>query len=156
MLSGEHIFCSDKNLKNLSSDLKSLLIERALFKIELKWYINTHKHGICWQYWCVYVDVFLNSLMCNHCVFLCENFSYTVHMFLYLCDIFHILESLWRTLDIGNVMQCNTLVLVHLDGGGRGSCTLGGDGKGVVNIQRINVWTERDNGFLLCIIPELV
>jgi hypothetical protein len=55
------------------------------------------------------VNVFLNSLMCNHCVFLCENFSCTVHMFLYLYDIFHMLQSFQLTLDQGNAIQCNKM-----------------------------------------------
>jgi hypothetical protein len=31
----------------------------------------------------------------------------TVYVFLYLYDLFHILQSLWLTLDPGNVMKCN-------------------------------------------------
>jgi hypothetical protein len=64
---------------------------KAWCKISLKWYLNTHSlysvdenlpskkvtdlfkgcvNSISWQYWCMCVDVFLNSLVCNHCVFL--------------------------------------------------------------------------------------
>jgi hypothetical protein len=55
------------------------------------------------------VDVFLNRIMCNHCVFLCENFSCTVHMFLYLYDVFHIIQSVGLTLDPGTAMQHNVM-----------------------------------------------
>jgi hypothetical protein len=102
-----------KIFNNLPFALKSHMNEKAQFKITPKWYL-THTHStllmntyclkmtypyegyvnsISWQYWCIYVDVFLNSSMCNHCVLLCENFSCTIHMFLYLYDIFHILQS---------------------------------------------------------------
>jgi hypothetical protein len=74
---------------NLPFDLKSLMNDKAKFRMVRKHYLNTHSfysveeyifskkthlfkgyvNSISWQYWCIYVDVLLNSLMCNHCVY---------------------------------------------------------------------------------------
>jgi hypothetical protein len=119
-----------KIFSNLPSYLKRLMNEKAQFKIALKWYLNTHSFysvdeyllskkmthpfkgcvSRSWQYWCIYVDVFLNRVMCNHCVFLCGHFNCTVHMFLYLYDVFRILQSFWLILDPGNAVQCNAIM----------------------------------------------
>jgi hypothetical protein len=80
---------------NLPSDLKSLTNEKAWFKITLKRHLNTHSFYSVDEYllpkkWLIHlkvvqpkltvlihVNVFLNSLMCNHCTCFCIYMTYS-------------------------------------------------------------------------------
>jgi hypothetical protein len=85
----EHSFTDHIIFNNLPFYLRSLINEKAHYKIVPKLYLNTHSsfrwifvvqkmthpfedcvNSISWQYLCKYVDVFFNSLMCDHCIFL--------------------------------------------------------------------------------------
>jgi hypothetical protein len=91
--------------------ISNVMNEKALFKVALKRYWNTHSFYSVHEYLLSRKQLmYLNSLVCSHCVFLGSLVWglkwYVFCVFLYFCDI---LWSFWLALDPCNAMQWNGL-----------------------------------------------